>query len=71
MKKFDPKKITFTPVAMFFIILGAFFFVLGGYMIFFRILPVPYFYSLLISMGGVMIMALGYIQLELGLIRKK
>ncbi len=66
------KKYDFTPVAMFFIILGIIFFILGLFMIFFASHKVvsPGF-SYLITIGGVMIMVGGYTNLELGMIRKQ
>lgn len=70
MKK-NTKHLNFTPVAMFFIVVGVVFFVLGVLMIFFvsRSL-VPLGFSYLITIGGVLIMIGGYTNLELGLIRK-
>jgi len=69
MKK--TKHLNFTPVAMFFIVLGVVFFILGLFMIFFAShqLVSPGF-SYLITIGGVLIMIGGYTNLELGLIRK-
>ena len=70
MKK--QKKYDFTPVAMFFIILGIIFFIIGLFMIFFASHQVvsPGF-SYLITIGGAMIMVGGYTNLELGMIRKQ
>lgn len=71
MKK-TQKHLNFTPVAMFFIIVGVIFFVLGLMMIFFvsRSL-VPLGFSYLIAIGGTLIMIGGYTNLELGLIRNQ
>ena len=66
------KKYDFTPVAMFFIVLGIIFFIIGLFMIFFASHQIvsPGF-SYLITIGGVMIMVGGYTNLELGMIRKQ
>ncbi len=70
MKK--SKTLNFTPVAMFFIVLGIVFFILGLFMIFFASNKIiaPGF-SYLITIGGALIMIGGYTNLELGLIRKQ
>lgn len=71
-KKKAVKKYDFTPVAMFFIILGTIFFVLGLCMIFFVSKHlVPTGLSWLITIGGTLVMIGGYTNLELGLIRKQ
>lgn len=71
-KKKAQKKYDFTPVAMFFIVLGTIFFVVGLCMIFFVSKHlVPSGFSWLITIGGVMVMIGGYTNLELGLIRKQ
>ena len=73
-KKKLKKKYDFTPVAMFFIVVGVIFFVLGLLMILFllpvgRVVPLPD--AFLITIGGALLMAGGYINLELALIRRQ
>jgi len=67
-------KLDFKPVAMFLIIVGAVFFTVGLLLILF-LLPigrfVPLSDSVLITIGGALIMGVGYANLELGLIRKQ
>ncbi len=66
------KKYNFTPVSMFFIILGIVFFVLGILAIFLIKLPaISIGLAFLSSIGGALIMVGGYTNLELGLIRKE
>lgn len=68
--KRDP--FNFTPVAMFFIVVGVVFFVLGLFMILYTSFsPVDPGFSYLITIGGAIIILLGYTNLELGLIRKE
>ena len=71
-KKKHHKKLNFTPVAMTFIVVGVIFFVLGFLMIVFAspIIIRPGI-SYLITIGGAVIIQLGYTNLELGLIRKE
>ncbi len=68
MKK---KKYNFKPVAMFFIVVGIIFFVLGILSVFFiKLQGVSIGLAFLSTIGGTIIMALGYVNLELGMIRK-
>jgi hypothetical protein len=72
LKKKHHKKLNFTPVAMTFIVVGVIFFVLGFLMIIFASPDIirPGL-SYLITIGGAVIIQLGYTNLELGLIRKE
>ncbi len=72
LKKYPHRKLNFTPVAMFFIILGAIVMVLGFLMILFasRDIIEPGL-SYLVFVGGAIIIQLGYTNLELGFIRKE
>ncbi len=72
IKKHRHRKLNFTPVAMFFIIIGTVILVLGFLMILFvsRNIIEPGL-SYLIFIGGAVIIQLGYINLELGFIRKE
>ncbi len=58
-------------MAMFFILLGALFFVIGLYMAFSSLIVVKLSDALLALIGGALIMVAGYIQLDLGLMRRK
>ena len=72
IKKVTHKKYNFTPVSMFFIIIGVIFFVLGLLSMFLIKLPsVSVGLSFLSTIGGTLIMVGGYTNLELGLIRKE
>lgn len=71
-KKRTAGDLNFTPVAMFFIILGCIILVLGFLMVLFasRNVIEPGL-SYLIFIGGALIIELGYTNLELGLMRKR
>ena len=71
MKK-KQKKYNFKPVAMFFIVVGIIFFVLGILSLFLiKLQGISISLAFLSTIGGTIIMALGYINLELGMTRKE
>lgn len=72
MLKRDPEKIGFFGVAILLIVLGAAIFSVGLVMWFFNCFgDMAYHFPAVKVIGGLLILAMGYIVLELELIRKK